>query len=284
MSIHPAFPSIYPCLWFDNNAQHAVAYYCSLFADSSMLLDSNPVVSTFVLNGTKLMALNGGATYSINPAISLYVYCGSEAEVLRLYNALSSTGNVLMPLGEYAWSKQYAWVADQFGVNWQLDVDEINASQKIVPSQLFGQNKHLAINDALAHYITIFKPSSVLLTAPYPESDDVPTGTLLFAQYKLLGFIFNAMSSNYPHAFDFTPAQSFVITCDTQEQIDYYWERLGEGGHYEMCGWLADKFGISWQIVPSILPQLIADPEKGRRVVDAFMRMKKFDIDTLLNV
>lgn len=284
MSTYPAFPSIYPCLWFDNNAQHAVAYYCSLFSDSSMLLDSNSVVSTFVLNGTKLMALNGGPTYTINPAISLYVYCGSEAEVLRLYNALSSNGNVLMPLGEYAWSKQYAWVADQFGVNWQLDVDDINASQKIVPSQLFGQNKHLAINDALAHYTAIFKPSSVLLTAPYPESDDVPTGTLLFAQYKLLGFIFNAMSSNYPHAFDFTPAQSFVITCDTQEQIDHYWERLGEGGHYEMCGWLADKFGISWQIVPSILPQLIADPEKGRRVVDAFMRMKKFDINTLLNV
>lgn len=83
--------------------------------------------------------------------------------------------------------------------------------------------------------------------------------------------------------YKFTPATSFVIECQTQQEIDYYWEKLGADGRYDQCGWLDDKFGVSWQIVPAILGELMADPEKGPRVVQAFMKMSKFDIEILMN-
>lgn len=83
--------------------------------------------------------------------------------------------------------------------------------------------------------------------------------------------------------YTFTPATSFVIECDTQEEIDEYWEKLGDGGRYNQCGWLDDKFGVSWQIVPSILGELMSDPQRAPRVIQAFLQMTKFDIAALLN-
>ena len=84
------------------------------------------------------------------------------------------------------------------------------------------------------------------------------------------------------HAFIFSEAVSFVVDCDTQEQIDYYWNKLTENGEESQCGWLKDQFGVSWQIVPTILGKLMTDPEKGPRVMQAFMQMKKFDIEKLM--
>jgi predicted 3-demethylubiquinone-9 3-methyltransferase (glyoxalase superfamily) len=81
----------------------------------------------------------------------------------------------------------------------------------------------------------------------------------------------------------FSPATSFVIECETQDEIDHYWENLGKGGVYNQCGWLDDKFGVSWQIVPKILGKLMSNPEKSPRVIEAFLKMKKFDIETLIN-
>ena len=91
------------------------------------------------------------------------------------------------------------------------------------------------------------------------------------------------MGLNGGPMYTFSPANSYVVECDTQEEIDHYWDKLGEGGSYNQCGWLDDKFGMSWQIAPKILGKLMADPEKGQRVVDAFMQMKKFDIEKLMN-
>ncbi len=90
------------------------------------------------------------------------------------------------------------------------------------------------------------------------------------------------MGLNGGDKYKHSPATSFVIECGTQEQIDHYWEKLGAGGRYDMCGWLADQFGISWQIVPSILGSLMADSEKSPRVIQAFLQMQKFDIQQLL--
>lgn len=135
---------IYPCLWFDGQAQAAAKFYCSIFKNSKITAD-NQMVVTFELNGKKFMGLNGGP------------------------------------------------------------------------------------------------------------------------QYK------------------FSPAVSFVIDCETQEQIDYYWEKLGQGGTYNQCGWLDDKFGVSWQVVPTILPELLSNPDRAQNVIAAYMKMKKFDIKTLEN-
>ena len=103
----------------------------------------------------------------------------------------------------------------------------------------------------------------------------------MVVNFEINGFKFMALNGG-PH-YKFSPATSFVIECETKEEIDYYWEKLGEGGIYNQCGWLYDKFRISWQIVPTILNKLMADPEKSQRVVDAFMKMTKFDIETLMN-
>jgi predicted 3-demethylubiquinone-9 3-methyltransferase (glyoxalase superfamily) len=133
---------MYPCLWFDGQAQAAAVYYCSIFKNSK-IMEQNPMVVTFELNGNKFMGLNGGPKYK------------------------------------------------------------------------------------------------------------------------------------------FTPATSFVIECETQEEIDYYWNKLGEGGRYDQCGWLDDKFGVSWQVVPTVLHKLMANPDKAPRVIEAFMKMSKFDIEIL---
>ncbi|MGN0001843.1 MAG: VOC family protein [Sphingobacterium composti] len=122
--------------------------------------------------------------------------------------------------------------------------------------------------DAATFYCSIFEDAHIEQQNPF---------ALLF---KLNGTTFMALHGG-PKYFH-SPAVSFVIDCDTQEQIDYFWEKLGADGRYDRCGWLTDKFGISWQIVPTILPQLMADESKRDNVVKAFMQMSKFDIQTLL--
>lgn len=273
---------IYPCLWFDKNGGDAASYYCNLFQNSKML-DENPMVSTFELNGTKFMALNGGPTHKMNQAISFFVYCNGEEEINRLYEALAHEGKILMPLDKYDWSPRYAWVEDRFGVNWQLDVEDINNAQKVVPCLLFVNEKVTWVKEAMHYYTSIFQPSSVLMEYPYPESANLPEGMLLFAQFKIKDYIFNAMSGVGKHDFDFTPGNSFVVECDTQAEIDYFWEALGADGHYNMCGWLTDKFGVSWQIVPALLSKLMTDSERAPRVTQAFLKMQKFDIEALVN-
>ena len=112
---------------------------------------------------------------------------------------------------------------------------------------------------------------------------NLPEGTLLFAQFKLNGYLINAMSGGtIKHNFDFNDSISFIINCDTQEKIDYYWQKLTEGGQEVECGWLKDKFGISWQVVPTILNELLLDPQKSGKVMSAVFTMKKFDINKLM--
>ncbi len=274
---------IYPCLWFDGQAKAAAEFYVSIFNHSKITVDT-PMVVNFELNGQKFMGLNGGPYFKVNPAISYYVYCGNDAEIERLYHALTKGGSVLMPLGKYDWSAKYAWVADKFGVNWQLDVDDINSRQKIVPSLLFANEKMTFVKSAINHYSAIFKPSNILIEAPHPHNPNLPEGTLLFAQFKVLDFVFNSMSSTISHDFDFSEANSFVVDCENQEEVDYYWEKLiADGGQESQCAWLKDKYGVSWQIVPRQLVKLMNDPdtEKAGRVMQAILKMKKIDIETL---
>ncbi|MCE6992018.1 VOC family protein [Dyadobacter sp. CY323] len=123
--------------------------------------------------------------------------------------------------------------------------------------------------EAAEYYCAIFKSSKITSENP------------MVVSFELNGFKFMGLNGG-PH-YKFSPATSFVVECDTQEEIDYYWEKLGEGGSYNQCGWLDDKFGMSWQIVPAVLSKLMSDPEKAPRVVEAFMQMTKFDIAALEN-
>lgn len=122
---------------------------------------------------------------------------------------------------------------------------------------------------AADYYCSIFKNSKII------------SENLIVVQFELNGNKFMALNGG--PKYKFTPATSFVIECETQEEIDFYWDKLGKDGRYDQCGWLDDKFGVSWQIVPGVLHKLMNDPLKAPRVIDAFMKMTKFNIEALVN-
>jgi predicted 3-demethylubiquinone-9 3-methyltransferase (glyoxalase superfamily) len=285
---------IVPHLWFVSDAQEAVSFYISLFSDSRIIsettIEGTPSGDTdiisFDLRGQSFMAINGGPAFRFSEAVSFFVYCGSDNEINRLYESLSAGGSVLMPLGQYDWTRRYAWVKDKYGVSWQLDVDDINHKQKIVPSLLFVNERATLMQEAVSYYCSVFHDSRVLLESPWDKSAGMPDGALLFAQFSLSGNIFNTMSSNIHHDFDFNEAVSFMVYCDTQEEIDYFWEKLlEEGGEEQACGWLKDRFGVSWQIVPGIMDEMMATTDKAKlaRVTEATLKMVKLDIKQLID-
>ncbi len=273
---------IYPCLWFDQKAKDAAEFYCSVF-DESMITSENPMVVLFELEGVKFMGLNGGPIFKINPSISFFVTCDSEHEINRYWNALSIDGNVMMPLNTYPWSEKYGWCSDKFGVNWQLMIGKVgDAGQKIIPNLMFTKENNGKAEEAINFYTNVFPASSVYALNKYEKGESDTEGNIKHSQFKLYDQWFTAMDSSAPHDFKFNEAISLVIPCDDQKEIDFYWEKLtSNGGKESQCGWLVDPFGVSWQVVPSILGRLMA--EKGQSVIDAFMKMKKFDIATLEN-
>lgn len=149
--------------------------------------------------------------------------------------------------------------------------------QKITPFLWFDNNAEEAMN----FYTSIFKNSKVENVTRYGDAGPGPTGSVMTAEFQLDGLSFVALNGG--PRFQFTEAISLVVNCETQEEIDEFWEKLSEGGQTSQCGWLKDKFGLSWQVVPTILAQLFTDkdPEKSNRVMNAMMQMTKFDIATL---
>ena len=149
--------------------------------------------------------------------------------------------------------------------------------QKITPFLWFDANAE----EAVAFYTSVFKDSKVLATARYGEAGPGPKGSVMTMKFVLNGQEFIALNAG-PH-FQFNEAVSFVVDCETQQEVDYYWSKLTAGGKEVQCGWLKDKFGLSWQITPTILPQLLQDkdPQKANRVMQAMMKMVKIDIEGL---
>jgi predicted 3-demethylubiquinone-9 3-methyltransferase (glyoxalase superfamily) len=290
---------ITPFLWFDNNAEEAVNFYTTLFDNSSILnitryneqsaaasgqKPGTAMTISFNLEGQNFTALNGGSYYKLNQSISFFVYCESDAKIEKIYNKLCKDGTIFFSLDKYDWSPRYAWVQDKFGLSWQLDVDKINNSQKILPAFLFVNDKVLKVKEAVNYYLTIFPDSKIIMEWPYDKSASLPDGTLLFAQFKIADHLFNAMSGMGEHKFDFNEAFSFIVNCKDQNEVDYYWNKLtSDGGMESQCAWLKDRFGVSWQIVPTRLIELLGDPDpvKAQKVMMSMLQMKKIIIADL---
>lgn len=273
---------IYPCLWFDGQAQQAAEFYSNVFAGTK-ITSENPLVVTIELAGQKFMLLNGGPFFTINPSISFYVVCETESEVNLAWKKLADSGSVLMPLNSYPWSSRYGWIQDKFGVSWQLSAGKLDSvGQKFTPCLMFTQQYAGKAEEAIGFYNSVFGNSSLVGIMRYSAEDPDVEGTVKHAQFKLNGQVFMAMDSSLEHKFCFNEAISLVQECDTQDEIDFYWEKLSAVAEAEQCGWLKDQFGVSWQIVPKILEQLMSNPERSQRVMNAFMQMKKFDIAKLL--
>ena len=275
--------NIFPCLWFDGKAKEAAELYCSAFANSKITTDT-PMVVQFEIEGKKLMGLNGGPHFTINPSISLFVTCDTNEEIEGIYNKLSNGGSTLMPLDKYPWAEKYAWVADKFGMTWQLMVGKLpEGAQKIVASFLFVGELCGKAQDAIKHYTSIFPNSTIFHQEIYKAGEEQPEGNLKFGHFALNKEMFAAMDGTGNHNFAFNEGVSLMVECDTQEEIDNYWAKLTEDGEESRCGWLKDKFGVSWQIVPKLLGGLMMDPARAKRVMAEVMKMKKLDIKTLAN-
>ena len=153
--------------------------------------------------------------------------------------------------------------------------------KKLTPCLWFNKEAE----DAAKFYVSVFKDAEIKNISRYPkEGQEVhgqKEGTVMTVDFVLRGQPFIALNGG--PAFKFTEAISLTIPCETQEEVDYYWSKLTEGGEESMCGWLKDKFGLSWQVVPTILPKLLLDPAKKDKVMKAFMQMRKFDIEKLKN-
>jgi predicted 3-demethylubiquinone-9 3-methyltransferase (glyoxalase superfamily) len=274
---------IYPCLWFDGNAKAAAELYCSLFPNSK-ITSQNPMVTMMELDGNKIMGLNGGPVFSINPSISLFVLCETIEETNMVWEKLSEGGKVMMPLDKYDWSERYGWLQDKFGMTWQISVIyKKGDKRRITPSFLFTDKHFGQAEAAINFYTSVFENSKIDMISHYPKETPF-AGKVLYSEFKLNNYQLIAMDGPGDHKYTFNEGVSFVIDCDTQEQIDHYWEKLiAGGGNESQCGWLKDKFGVSWQVVPSNLGELVNDPVKGQKVIAAFMKMKKFIIKDLEN-
>mgnify|MGYP000980551370 CR=1 FL=1 len=273
---------IYPCLWFNNNAKEAAEFYTSVFSDSGIISESEFAVALH-LSGQRFLCLNGGPQHIINPSISFYAIYEKEKDLDRIWKKLSGEGFIMMPYERYEWSEKYGWVQDKFGVSWQLSLGKIgNTGQRFTPSLLFTGTNSGKTEEAIHFYTSVFKNSEIIGILKYKSGENDIDGNVKHAQFTLGKSMFMAMDSSYPHKFTFSEGVSFVVECDTQEEIDYFWDKLTEGGHESMCGWLQDSYGVSWQIIPSILEKLMSTPDKAHKVTEAFLKMKKFDIEKLL--
>ena len=276
--------NIFPCLWFNGIAKEAADFYCTVFSNSKVTTNT-PLVVQFKIEGKKIMGLNGGPTFAINPSISLFVTCQTNEEIERIYNKLFQGGRVMMPLNKYPWGEKYAWVVDKFGMTWQLMLGNLpEGAQKIITSFLFVDKQCGKAQDAMKLYTTIFPNAAIYHSETYKAGEEQPEGNLKFGYFALNNEMFAAMDGTGNHNFNFNEGVSLMVECETQEEIDNYWIKLTEGGEESQCGWLKDKFGVSWQIVPKILGSLMKDPAKAQKVMAEVMKIKKLDIDTLTNV
>jgi predicted 3-demethylubiquinone-9 3-methyltransferase (glyoxalase superfamily) len=288
---------IVPHLWYDKDAKEAAEFYTSTFPDSKITdirtIQDTPSgdsdIVSFELWGQKFMAISAGPLFKFNPSMSFMVNFDPSREkdasekINEVWNKLSDGGTVLMPLDKYPFSERYGWIQDKYGLSWQLILTnpEGEVRPPFIPSLMFVGDNCGNAEEANNFYLSVFKNAKQGLIARYPKGmEPDKEGTIMFSDFMLENQWFAAMDSAQEHKFGFNEAISFMVYCDTQEEIDYYWESLSAVPEAEQCGWLKDKYGLSWQIVPSEMDEMMSNgtPEQLARVTNEFLKMKKFDL------
>lgn len=291
-NIGVSMQKIVPHLWFDNQVKEATVLYTSVFKNSKILstttIKDTPSgdsdIVSFELSGIEFMAISAGPYFKLNPSISFSVAFNSENEIETAWNTLIKGGKALMDYATYPWANKYGWLQDKYGVSWQMSWSEGNSpTQKITPSLLFTQDKAGKAEEAIKFYTSIFPHSETKVLVPYTKEDGDTEGFIKHSQFSLAGMDFIAMDSSAAHDFVFNEAVSLIVNCKDQEEIDFYWEKLSAVPEAEQCGWLKDKFGVSWQIVPVAMSEMMekGTPEQVARLTEAFLKMKKFDLAAL---
>ncbi len=293
---------ITPHLWFDKEAREAAEFYVSVFPGSRITnatrLTGTPSgdcdLMSFELAGQPFMAISAGPLFKFNPSVSFHAKCGTKEEVDAIWEKLSPGGKVLMPLDSYPFSERFGWIEDRYGVSWQVILTGgTEIKQRFTPVLMFVGKVCGKAEEAINFYTSVFRnaPNSpaagetkATVLARYGKGEDPDTeGTVRYAQFLLRGQEFGAMDSARPHQFAFNEAISFIVPCDSQEEIDHFWGKLSADPKAEQCGWLKDRYGVSWQITPAAMREMLeaGDPEQTARVTQASLKMKKFDIAAL---
>jgi predicted 3-demethylubiquinone-9 3-methyltransferase (glyoxalase superfamily) len=268
--------SIHPCLCLIGKIAEATDFYIHVFGEGRITQKSDLVI-VLELSGQKFMLLNDGLQSKPNPAVSFMVTSETEEETELYWNKLIKEGMSLMPLDAYDWSKKYGWVQDKYGVSWQLYTgSRQDTPQKFCPTLMFTAASAGRAAEAVRFYTQLYPNSRIEGMLNYGENDHDKPSLIKHAQFKIKDYTMMAMDSSAKHGFAFNEAISLVVECDTQAEIDRYWDKLSDNGGQEVaCGWVTDKFGLSWQIIPAQLIDLMKEPERAKRVLNKVMQMKK---------
>lgn len=293
---------ITPNLWFDGNAKEAAEYYVSVFPDGHITstsyypnsaeegladfqsdLAGKELTVDFTIAAYRFTAINAGPEFRFNPSISFMVNFDPSrddqaAEHLdELWGKLIDGGVALMELGEYPFSKRYGWVRDRYGLTWQLILTNPEGESRpfIIPSLMLTKANTNHAEEAITYYTSVFNNAKIGTVARYPEAmGTIKAGSIMFADFLLAGQWFAAMDSGSEHDFTFNEAVSLSVTCKDQEEIDYFWSKLSADPAAEQCGWCKDRYGVSWQIVPENMDELMQRPN----AFATMMEMKKLVI------
>lgn len=287
---------IVPNIWFDHTAAEAAAFYTTVFPDARVvetvsyptegLLDFQQEFAGQVLTveweigGFRFIGINAGSEFRPNPSVSFFVNFDpssdpeARAHLDELWSALSQGGTALMPLQAYPFSPRYGWVQDRYGVNWQLILTHPEGGPRsfIVPSIMFGHTVEGRSREALDFYTSVFD-GQIGTVVPYPDEAGPSAGQVMFAEFQLLDQWFTTMDSA-DQDFTFTCGVSLMVYCHGQAELDRYWNQLSAVPKAEQCGWCADRFGLSWQLVPDNLDELMSRPDAYSKL----MGMKKIEI------
>ncbi|HFI0156087.1 TPA: VOC family protein [Streptococcus suis] len=288
---------IIPHLWYDTEAKEAVAFYVDLFGgnvDWTYTITDTPSGDSdliqFQLGDMTLAAISAGPYFKLNESMSLMVNVASKDEVTRLYQALSEGGRVLMPLGEYPFSPYYVWLEDRFGLSWQLSyAPDLDKPYQFDICLLFSQDQVGLAQPMLDYYKDKLPQASVGQLSYYGEGEAaVEAAKLNYAELLIAGQKMIVMDHGYGGEASFNEAFSLMVYVDSPDELNFYYDLLSAVPEAEMCGWVKDQFGISWQIVPRMLMEAYdtASPETIKAVNDAVLTMKRLDfatIQTILN-
>lgn len=283
--------NIAPCLWMTEQALEAAEFYCSLFpnskiecvthyAEDSVFPIGTVLTVRFSLLGEEFNALNGGPVFQLNPSISMFVDCETEAELDARWAKLTEGGIILMELGAYPFSKKFGWVQDRYGLSWQLNLAE--EPTHISPFLMFVGEQHGKAEEAINYYASIFPDVKIHRIEHNGKAQPDPEGTVYQSVFSLMGREFRAMDSVAPHPFAFNEAISFYVYCEDQAEIDRLWAAITSEGEGMSCGWMKDKFGVCWQTVTRDFEELMTgDLASVQRMTEALFKMKKIDIQAL---
>ncbi|MDO5066433.1 MAG: VOC family protein [Propionibacteriaceae bacterium] len=256
---------IIPAIWCNQNAAEAARFYAETFRDARVVAELPGIVE---IHGRHLFLINAGDEYAPNPSISGLlnfdpVALGGEQEAIayldELYGKLSG-GGVLMPLQEYPFSKRYAWVRDDFGFTWQLMLTNPGGEPRpfLTPSFMFGGAADGGAEPATNAWIELFDDARRGNLVRYEAGAPVAEGSVMFTDFQLRGQWFAAMDAGDFHDFTFTPGVSMMVFCRDQAEIDRHWEALSAVPEAERCGWCMDQWGVSWQVLPHDIAELMA--------------------------